>query len=181
MVDIFSLTCPSCGGKLQLTPDIERFACGYCGNELLVNRSGGIVSLSPVVAELKGLKQGVDRTASELAIVRLEKEIERLEDQMDEIDPEYLKAPKKFTNSGIFWSGVLLFVIVIIGNINSESGYSSILSCGSFIALGMMVAYITNRGKRLNYRKYSKYYNELEVELDNKVKALARHREIVAE
>ncbi len=181
MVDSFSLTCPSCGGRLQLTSDIERFACGYCGNELIVNRSGGIVSLAPVISELKGVRQGVDRTASELAIIRLEKEINQLEDRIDEIDPKYLTAPKKFTGTPIFWIGVLLLVFVIFGNLNTEGGSNSVLTCGSFIALGMVVAYITNRGKQFNYRKSSKYYSELKQELDLKEKALARHRGIVAE
>jgi len=70
-----NLSCPSCGGKLQITNDLDRFACGYCGREHIVIRSGGIVSLSPVVDSLKGIKVGVDRTASELAIIRLEQEI----------------------------------------------------------------------------------------------------------
>ena len=46
MPDIINLTCPSCGGKLQITSDIERFSCGYCGNEQLVQRSGGIIILT---------------------------------------------------------------------------------------------------------------------------------------
>ena len=53
MADFVSLTCPSCNGKLQIGKDLERFACGYCGTECVVNRGGGIVSLSPVVEGLK--------------------------------------------------------------------------------------------------------------------------------
>jgi ribosomal protein S27AE len=81
MEKIISLTCPSCGGKLQITNDIERFACGNCGNELLVRRFGNAISLAPVVAEIKKVKEGVDRTASELAIPRLKREIEELGQQ----------------------------------------------------------------------------------------------------
>jgi hypothetical protein len=43
-----SLTCPSCGHKLQITDEISRFACATCGNECLVIRGGGIVYLKPV-------------------------------------------------------------------------------------------------------------------------------------
>lgn len=75
MVHAINLTCPSCGGKLEITSDIDRFACGHCGNEMIVQRGGGIVILKPVVEGLKNVQIGVDKTASELAIVRLEQEI----------------------------------------------------------------------------------------------------------
>ncbi len=43
------LSCPSCGSNLEVTQDIERFTCGYCGKQLLVNRGRGIVSIKPLV------------------------------------------------------------------------------------------------------------------------------------
>ncbi|MFN3980148.1 MAG: hypothetical protein ACK4SA_07185 [Caldilinea sp.] len=72
MADFVSLTCPACNGKLQIGKDLDRFAGGYCGTEFVVNR-GGVVSLSPVVEGLKRVEKGVDKTASELAIARLNK------------------------------------------------------------------------------------------------------------
>ena len=85
MIDFFTLTCPSCGGRLQITSDIDIFACGYCGTELRVRRGGGIVSLAPVVERLDKVQVGVDKTASELAISRLRAEISRLEAEIREI------------------------------------------------------------------------------------------------
>lgn len=96
MAEFVSLTCPSCGSKLQVGNDLERFACGYCGNELVVKRGGGIVSLSPVVEGLQRVERavqhldvgmqrvgaGVDTTASELALQRLEKELVAVESQL---------------------------------------------------------------------------------------------------
>jgi len=78
-MDFVSLSCPSCGGKLQITSDIERFACSYCGIEHIVRRGGGIITLAPVVEGLKKVQTGVDKTASELAIQRLTREISELE------------------------------------------------------------------------------------------------------
>ncbi len=83
---IFNLTCPKCGGKLQITSDIDRFACGYCGNELIVQRGGGIVTVAPIVEGLREVKVGVDKTASELAIARLTNEINTLAAQRNESD-----------------------------------------------------------------------------------------------
>ena len=48
MADLFTLTCPTCGGKLQITPDIDRFACTHCGNEHLVKRSEGVIAIQPL-------------------------------------------------------------------------------------------------------------------------------------
>ena len=79
MADLVSLTCPSCGGKLEITNDLERFACGYCGIEHIVRRGGGVVSLRPVVEGLKGVQVSANRTAAELAIQRLKSEIGELE------------------------------------------------------------------------------------------------------
>lgn len=66
MAEIVSLTCSSCGGKLQIPASVTQFAFGYCGTEFTVNRGGGIVSLAPVVDGLKHGQRGVDKTASEL-------------------------------------------------------------------------------------------------------------------
>jgi predicted RNA-binding Zn-ribbon protein involved in translation (DUF1610 family) len=74
-----TLACPTCGAKLQITNNIERFACAYCGNEHIVKRAGGMVTLAPVVKELGRIQRGTDRTASELAIKRLSTEIPDLQ------------------------------------------------------------------------------------------------------
>ena len=81
MSDYVTLSCPSCGGKLEITSHIDRFACAHCGTEHIVRRSGGLVSLAPVTEEIRRVRTGVDRTAAELAMARLMKEIETLEEQ----------------------------------------------------------------------------------------------------
>jgi predicted RNA-binding Zn-ribbon protein involved in translation (DUF1610 family) len=80
--DFITLTCPNCGGKLEITPDMERFACKFCGNEHIVRRTGSAVSLAPVVEGLKRVEgkfdqvlTGSDRLAAEQTIQRLKAEI----------------------------------------------------------------------------------------------------------
>ncbi len=85
MPDFITLSCPSCGGKLEITSDIERFACAHCGTEHLVKRTSSIVSLAPVVEEIRQVTEGVARTASELAIIRLDNEIVQLEREADRL------------------------------------------------------------------------------------------------
>jgi hypothetical protein len=90
-MDFVTLSCPSCGGKLQITSDIERFACSYCGIEHIVRRGGGIITLAPFVEGLKGVQIGVDKTASELAIQRLTREISELERYYSQLYDKRLK------------------------------------------------------------------------------------------
>jgi DNA-directed RNA polymerase subunit RPC12/RpoP len=58
------LTCRTCGAKLELTDDIDRFSCSHCGNEFIVQRQGGIVSLKPVVDELEKISGHTGKTAA---------------------------------------------------------------------------------------------------------------------
>ena len=63
-----------------------------------MKRGGGIVSLAPVVEVLSKVQAGVDKTASELAIVRLQGEIPPIEAkvnalQKNKVPSEYHELP----------------------------------------------------------------------------------------
>lgn len=129
MADFVTLTCPSCGGKLQVTKEIDRFACGHCGNEHLVRREGGIVYLQPLVEGTTGIRTGVDRAAAELAVPRLKKEVAELENDMKiathtTVDREF---PKSFGETLALFLGNLgrLYapceaLVVATGNLHVE-------------------------------------------------------------
>jgi len=72
---IVSLNCTNCGGVLEIHGDMDRFACGYCGSAQIVERRGGTVALRLMVDAVARVQVGTDKTAAELAIVRLEREI----------------------------------------------------------------------------------------------------------
>ena len=73
--EFISLKCQSCGAKLDVYPDMERFACGYCGTEMMVQRRGGTVGLKAITEAIRDVQVGTDKTAAELALVRLQNEI----------------------------------------------------------------------------------------------------------
>lgn len=83
--EFITLSCPSCGGQLKVTSDLERFACAYCGTEHIVRRGEGTVSLQPMVEGLRHIQFGTDRTASELAIQRLTPEIDRIKEKLHKL------------------------------------------------------------------------------------------------
>lgn len=72
------MKCASCGASLQIGPDIDHFSCAYCGTALVVRRSGGAIVLRLVDA-IKNVQSGTDRTAAELALVRLKSELAEID------------------------------------------------------------------------------------------------------
>lgn len=70
---IIPLNCPSCGARLEIGENKEQVACGTCGSQLFVDRSGGTISLE-LAKSLGAISAGATQTAAELALVRLEKE-----------------------------------------------------------------------------------------------------------
>jgi hypothetical protein len=104
--NFISLNCPNCGGKLEVTPDIDRFTCKYCGNEHLVKRNGNNISLTPIVEGMKRVEQkfdhilnGSDRMAAEQTIQRLKAEMADLQRLYSEKKASLSLAEKNFGNN----------------------------------------------------------------------------------
>ena len=120
MSDSFvNLKCPGCGAKLEVYGDMERFACGYCGNEVLVQRRGGTVSLKAVVEGIREVQKGTDRTAAELALVRLDKELQALRDQRPMIEQEIADELKSNSGRVNLWetAAVIGFLFALLGGL----------------------------------------------------------------
>jgi ribosomal protein S27E len=76
--EFIKLKCQNCGGNLDVYGDMERFACAYCGTEMIVQRRGGTVALKLVQEAIKKVQVGTDKTMAELALVRLNDELKPL-------------------------------------------------------------------------------------------------------
>lgn len=76
--EFVALTCPNCGAKLDLYPDIDRFACLYCGAEMMVLKRGGTIALHAIGKALQQVAVNTDKAAAELALLRLERESNEL-------------------------------------------------------------------------------------------------------
>lgn len=77
-----AICCAGCGAGLQISPELDRFVCGYCGMALQVKRHGGTVSLMAVTDSIKKVQAGTDRTAAELALVRLNSELTSSQEEL---------------------------------------------------------------------------------------------------
>jgi len=74
MPDFIAAKCPSCGARLDVYGDMTSFSCAHCGNAVVANRRGGTISLS-LEESFRAVATNTDRTAAELALLRLEKEL----------------------------------------------------------------------------------------------------------
>lgn len=122
MADFITLTCPNCGGRLEITNDVDRFACAYCGVEHLVRRGGGIVTLAPVLEGLRDVQAGVNRTASELAIRRLDGEINHLSEQYRVLAGQLAALPARPARRSLWRAGLRAIVA------------AALVACGLFAA-----------------------------------------------
>lgn len=162
MSGFVTLSCPSCGAKLEITSDIDRFACAHCGTEHIVKRGAGLVALAPVVAEIQRVGAGVDRTASELAIRRLTDEIAQLEAEK-RIDPGH-----PYRRAGAI-AGVAIAILGVFISSTLPSDLRRVVGIAS-LALGAMVCgwlvVLGNKQDRLWLAEYEKKIRAKRKELE---------------
>jgi ribosomal protein S27AE/Flp pilus assembly protein TadB len=105
-IDIIRLACPGCGAKLEVHADMDRFACGYCGNEVIVDRRGGTIALKAVADAIEKVQRGTDRTAQELTLARLRQERADLQAELKKLAEQ--ARSERF--QGVAWTGSLAIV-----------------------------------------------------------------------
>jgi hypothetical protein len=116
--------------------DIERFACGYCGTSLVIQRRGGTVALRAVTEAIKHVQMGTDKTAAELALVRLRRDRTELVAEFARVQRGADPRPGKIIGIAVFglgaWaaisgfgfvSALLLFIGFIVLLKGLDSGY----------------------------------------------------------
>lgn len=93
MDNAIAMGCPNCGAGLEITSDLETFACAYCGSTIKVTRHGGTVSLKPLEQAINGIKNSTDRIAAELALKRLGNELGEVTSEILAAEVDLEKAP----------------------------------------------------------------------------------------
>lgn len=76
--EFMALKCSACGVPLQVAKEIEEFACGHCGVIHSVKNMGGTIYIQKAIEGISKVQAGTDRTADELALVRLKKDLEAI-------------------------------------------------------------------------------------------------------
>lgn len=170
MADYISLTCPTCGTKLKITDDMNNFACGHCGSEQIVKREGGAISLAPLVESEKGTNDGVDKTESELAIPRLEKEIKQFESVISEMREKlqtehYIEISMGFSFYTVL-IGALTNAIIRNWDLSTTLG----VGVGAFLIAMIVLVVVTERKEAKPKKEIEK--RKLEIEKHRKLISL---------
>ena len=79
---MIALSCQNCGAKLEISDDLEVFACKHCGMNYRVERAGGTVALTRLEEQLEAVSASANRQAAELALVRLKGELAEIEPKL---------------------------------------------------------------------------------------------------
>ena len=103
-IRVIKLSCVNCGSSLDISQQMNRLACGYCGTQQIVERSGGAIHLRGVAETLAKVQVGTDKTAAELAINRISKELEAAHYQRSRIEQNWLNVR---TQKHYEWNAVL--------------------------------------------------------------------------
>jgi predicted RNA-binding Zn-ribbon protein involved in translation (DUF1610 family) len=110
MSNLITLTCPSCGGRLEVTDEAERYICAHCGNSHVVD----------TIEQTVRLKAQVESLTIEKQIRHLQDEIAKLKTQRYQLRSELAElqnedAPRR-KQVQLYRLGIVVGpIIVIIG------------------------------------------------------------------
>lgn len=105
------LTCSLCGGMLKASSDAGRFVCSSCGSEV----STGKQSFQPVVEAVEKVQTATDKTAAELALKRLQRELQTLMAHRQGLESEYDSRVSSIKSSAPMYAVVFGVVLVLLG------------------------------------------------------------------
>lgn len=99
---IISLKCSNCSGLLQVNKRLDKIICTYCGSEQLIIKSeNNNISLKKIEDKLSSVASSSSKTAAELAITRLEKDLKlaafEYDDSFGELDKKTVAARDKIS------------------------------------------------------------------------------------
>ncbi|MES2611010.1 MAG: hypothetical protein V4679_12260 [Pseudomonadota bacterium] len=138
-VQLLKLSCANCSAPLEIEGELERFACSYCGTEQIVKRSGGVVWLKKVETAIRAVQKGTDRTAAELALVRLDRELEeaqeskaaliRTADEKEARARGYRNLMAMLTLVAVFFLLPIVFVVLFGEKIEAGAWFFWFMAC----------------------------------------------------
>ena len=123
MPDLATLPYPLFGEKLKITNDINSFTKDQCNCEHAVLHVGGNADLPLVVGAYKKVEVGVDKVTSELAINRLQEEIDELHFKKADLTSP---TPKLQAN-GVFTYLIMAEILDTVISFSSSNAWVPIL------------------------------------------------------
>jgi len=144
----------------------------------MVHRDEGATYLGPIAQDVSRIRISSDKTAAELAVVRLEKEVAEMAAQVTEARRRTygIKVPMTNTELLLLASGVVMLIIAV-----RSAGRASVVSTLCLVIIGGCMAYgLFLGGKRREETERVKWdeVDRVEEAYEATVAQLERNREI---
>lgn len=123
MTHTLSVRCQNCGSPLQVSDSIRFVTCGYCHSELQVVRDASTIHTEV----LQKIEKNTATTVSQLKVIELQNEIERLDREWEMWKQQNLSRDK---------SGQISEPVIIA----SPKTVTLVISIAVLIACGIMIA-----------------------------------------
>lgn len=139
---LVSVSCNHCGASLQLSDKAKFVTCNYCGSRLAVHRTDS-ASYTEVLNEIRDTTQRVE---SNLDVIRLQNDLERLDREWMMERERYMVSDKDgarhVPSRGRSLVGAAVSIIVGIGAVTMASqfqnGWMGVITV--FVALGVIAS-----------------------------------------
>lgn len=176
-VNSITLKCSNCGANLEITLEMETFACGYCGASQIVTRSGGTVSLRLLNESINRVQAGTDKTAAELAIRRLKEEYQVVLDTIKR--SQTIEAAEK-AEINKFYKQILIAPTFLGLLLAANGGLVAAIAVVLWIGAAFLIAYFYNEKNSFHSEIYTKKYNRLTKQAEEILKLIDVNKKIVA-
>lgn len=179
MPDFITLTCPTCGAKLKLNNSLSLLVCASCGNEHMIHRDGGAIYLAPLAQDVRQIRIGTDKTAAELAVSRLTKELDALNVEFEELinrsDDQWVDSGPAKTTIALGGFFALIAVITL-----ASGSWGLAIPCGAVAAFMLYDGFKSQAGRdeKINSLR-EEALAPIEDKLDKKEEQLRKSREIL--
>lgn len=175
MSDLLTLDCPSCGGELNLSKDMEIFFCPHCGTKHIFKESINGIPTAAMAESMRASGKLSQKQAALMSVEAIEKEIQALKSSRGTLaKPKSVAGYLKF-----FGMIVLLFSLIMVAvalEVIQETSSDGIEPIGLFplqlpisgliISISLFIG-----GVSLTARKRKKAAGPLKV-LDEKIQKL---------
>lgn len=112
---LLKLSCANCSAPLEVGDNMDRFTCSYCGTAQVVERSGGVISTRKLETAINAVQRGTDRTAAELAMPRLDRELAQAMVERAKLIEQSKKRIATARSSRLYVAIIAFFCAAILG------------------------------------------------------------------
>jgi predicted RNA-binding Zn-ribbon protein involved in translation (DUF1610 family) len=142
MSNLITLTCPSCGGRLEVTNNTERYVCAHCGNSHIVDPSERAESLAGEVEQMR----------LRMDIRQMEENLKTLRERRAAIEAQ-LSAERGTQKTVLLLIWAMPIVVVVLGLQQGASLESTLFLTLVMVGFLLLITWIIKSSDSYNKEK----------------------------